>query len=706
MSGSHLFYNGVLFRDGELLDFDEVVEQDQSKTDLMFWRIRISFASMLVSLLDGLTPQLPSGLHPSTVWLPSDPGGNVDANVGSIDWTLPDRLRMVMERLQEPRKDFWLAINAATWHDRPGNDEQKAPANNFDGQDPYRTLIAATGLSESQIEQIKQSSEGAVSLGNITAFYQGKETTIDRATVIDANNGPTPISVKPVRIDGGKAIRLHFTIEICLWVKPKPVSAAVPVELPPVRDAGKAKGIISHRWSIKETIDDEWRSNITIEGMLRVSDRRYRADSMRLMTATHLIPYARLSGREFFEASDGLSLSYRYSMIEDGVAPPPATVKWDGTYTEKATNGAITTSTVSAKLIGSTTPPNGWTLRQYKVYLYDMLLKLVQHRVNLTGNLANSVPGQQPKTQLTKDFTITESMRRPEIGINVVIQNTGENMIQGMKLRVNNLIGKTNRVLRAGDQLVDEPSHDPKWWPIPPLYTWDVDSMSGKFGGVLGSAFDQFFQSPNSDWHGKPRGLAVNHPQAGERASDNDTNPVREAIYIYDVKSDPPGLAAVSENDFSRSLFYWSDSQFEGHSYIQVEAENVSSRKTGKMMFPLSKPRGSETVSIIPIHASLQYRVYSAVCSRVGAAPKIPSPKDTIYGPDCIETLADAEITTEPPKPSIDGATVTYTVHCRYKYLINAPSSSVRIPTDPRMNRKTGSDLAVIADIVDATRVI
>ncbi len=705
MSGSHLFYNGVLMRDGELLDFDEVVEQDQSKTDLMFWRIRVSFASMLVGLLDGLTPQLPNGLHPSTVWLPSDPGGNVDANVGSIDWTLPDRMRTIMERLQEPRKDFWLAINATTWHGRPGSDEEKGPSNTFDGQDPYRTLIAATGLSESQIEEIRQSADGTTSLGNITAFYQGKTTSIDRATVIDANNGPTPISVKPIRIDGGKAIRLHFTIEICLWVKPKTTSAATPPELPPVRDAGKAKGVISHRWSIKETIDDEWRSNITIEGMLRVSDRRYRADSMRLMTATHLIPYSKLNSREFFEASDGLSLSYRYSMIEDGVAPPPLTVKWDGTYSEKATNGAITTSTVNAKLIGSTTPPNGWTLRQYKVYLYDMLLKLVQHRVNLTGNLANAVPGQSPKTQLTKDFTITESMRRPEIGINVVIQNTGENMIRGMNLRVNNLIGKTNRVLNVNGNLVNEPSHDPRWWPIPPLYTWDVESMSGKEGGKLGSAFDQFFQSPNSEWHGKPRGLAVNHAQVCERPSDNDANPVIEAVYIYDVKSDPPALASASDTDFSRALFYWSDSQFEGNSYIQVEAENVSTRKAGKMMFPLSKPRGNETVSIIPIHAGVQYRVYNAVCSRVGAEPKVPFPRETIYGYDCIETLADTEITTEPPKPSIDGATLTYTIHCRYKYLINAPSTRVRIPTDPRINQPTGSDLAVVADIVDVNRI-
>ncbi len=647
MSGTHVFYNGVLLRDCELLAFEQLIEKDKSGTDPLYSRFRISVASRLVSMTsDTLDPSHTP--HLSTI-APPLPEANV----------MVDRLAQIQERLQEFRKDFWMAINASTFNTRA--DAQAAPANDTTNNDPYRIVLAATGLLE----------DGSQT-GKVGGYYIGKDTNIDRDSVIDADNGPKTSNVKVVKIDGGRAMRVQFSIDVCRCVcNPNIFDSTTP----PVRDAAKVEGVISNRWSVQETIDDNWKTSFAIEGVLVVSDQRYKPDAMRLMTSQHLIPYAKLAGREFFVSEDGLTLRYRYSMQERGAAPPPLVVDWEGTYTEKSDQSAITTSVLNVKVKGTVTPPNGWALSQYKSYMVDVLWKLIQARISLSASNPGKLPGFDLKTTIIKDLTIMESMHSPEVGMNLIVQHSADPMFFDYNMRLTNI----GRDLTFAN-------YDPKWWPIPSAYTWDTETMRAERSN-LGSVYDGYYQSPCSEWHGKPRGILIE--DAATRVGDQ--------VYVYSGISTPPVLTnyiqfpTYTPGGGPPELFNWSNDQLKGACYLTVEADNQHTRDAGVMVLPLSKSRsgvlGSESLVTIPVHAGVNTRRFTMVCKRENDWPFVPAPKDKIQAStgDVVETLVKSSIVPEAPKLGADGRTFTYTVHCQFDYAASRAPTDLKVPRDPRV---------------------
>lgn len=681
MSGTHVFYNGILMRDCELMEFDQLIEKDKSGTDPKFSRFRITVASTLISLLSTdpeATPpassQQPIG-HLSTIAV---------THLGGFKWVLPDRLELVQQLLQEHRKDFWFAINGTTY--KPQTDTEQAPSDSFANHDSYRVILAATGLDYIEND----------ATGKIEGYYTGKDTMIDRKDVVDCDGGPKTSNVRVLKIDGGRACRVQVTIEACRFLK----ADIEDTDVPPARDAAKVEGVLSNRWSIREAIDEDWKTSITVEGMLIVSDHRYKPDAMRLMTSTHLIPYAKLTGREFFVSEDGLSLGYRYNMQERGPAPPKLIADWDGTYTEKMDGYAITQSVINLKLKGTVNPPNGWSLRAYKLYMLDVLMKMVQARVRLDANNPNRLPGFNPHDQLVKDFTLMEAMNKPELGVNVVVQHTGDMLHRDFLLRVDNV----GRELPFAN-------YDSRWWPIPPAFSWDVASMN-RDKLTLGSNYDMFYQTPQSEWHGKPRGWAVEF--------DVDTRPddVLDTVYVgtSDGGVSPlPTLSNITLQNIAFDSHNWSDDHMnKGASYISVESENRYSVDRGKMALPLSKPRtdiyyggGTQTAVAIQVHAGINTRVFTLNCTRENDWPKVPAPKDVLVsntppggsvGPlppgapvgPIVETLLHADLIPFKPDWGPDGRTGAYTVQCRFVYLVNRPPQTLRVPRDPRVKPISG----------------
>ena len=52
MIGTCCFYNGVLMQDCELIGWAQDIEAEQSGTDVKYSRFKVTFASLLVSLID------------------------------------------------------------------------------------------------------------------------------------------------------------------------------------------------------------------------------------------------------------------------------------------------------------------------------------------------------------------------------------------------------------------------------------------------------------------------------------------------------------------------------------------------------------------------------------------------------------------------------------------------------------------------------
>lgn len=673
MSGTHLFYNGVLMQDCEILGWEQRLETDPSNVDVMFTRYRITVASSLISKLS----TNPADSFPES----SNTGTGVPlasaiclSHDDQVDWLLPDRLRNLREALESPRKDFWVAINGVTYNARATDG---LPTATYHSTDSYRIILAATGLlpdgevNESPTEYL--------------TAYTGN-TTIPRSTVIDFDNGPKPIDVKIAKLTGGRFMRVQFTIEVVRLHSEKVESDP---ESPPVVDAALAEGVVSNRWSISEAIDGNQATSFTIRGVLRVSDHRYKPYAYRTMCAQKLIPWAKIVSREYHSTEDGLSLHYSFVMKEIGIAAPPYTVDWGGTYTMRSGTGAEVYRTVSAKIRGNVNPPTNFTTRSYKVLLFDLLLRIVRSRIELDTRLPNQLPGVNNVQHILKDFTLVEDMKEPELSVTVTVLDTSDQQFLDDRIRV----------FQLGTAPVFQ-GYDPQYWPEAAEFPWDVVSMNDDRAD-FGSAYDMYLQATTDDWHGKPRGLLIDTDALIERG---DTG-------LF-VAPGAGGISTVSvhavENDFLMADHNWSTAHMEsGASYVQVELENVYESSQGKMVLPLSKPRDvsseedavarNETLAIVAVHAGAVFRDLVMVARRNNNWPKIPSPA-TLRGGEAIrndsgeivgyeprETLVETKIIPEAPKPLSDGKTSDYVVQCRYRYAVHGAPVNLRVARDPRV---------------------
>lgn len=256
--------------------------------------------------------------HPSTIGI--DTEYQTGPAAPDVDYTtVIGRLKLIKERLQQPRKDFWLAIHAATRN----TVVKPFPVDDWKTMDSFRIILAATG---EQYDQTSATSTAKNPNPKIEAFA-GEDTDIDRDTVIDANQGPKPLNAS-VQIIGGQFMRVQLTIEVCRCLCEEVPGGEGPT--PPVRDARKVEGVISNKWSVSESLDQNWATTHTIEGTLVVKDQRYKAMAMRTMVHPRLFPYAKLESREYAVDKSGLKLGYRFVIKERGSAPPPGIVDWDG----------------------------------------------------------------------------------------------------------------------------------------------------------------------------------------------------------------------------------------------------------------------------------------------------------------------------------------------------------------------------------------
>ena len=70
-----------------------------------------------------------------------------------------------------------------------------------------------------------------------------------------------------------------------------------------------------------------------------------------------------------------------------------------------------------------------------------------------------------------------------------------------------------------------------------------------------------------------------------------------------------------------------------------------------------------------------------------------------------MKTLMKQKVIPEGPKPDKDGKTLSYVVHCEYKYAANRVGEVVRAPNDPRLSLPAGSDLIAIGTLIDPYRI-
>lgn len=723
MSGTHVYYNGILFRDCETLDYSCIVEYDESGTHEKYVRTRITVASTLVSLYNrqSSSPTIPENQHPSTIRIPSV--------LSSTDETTPARMEEIQERMSNPRRDFWYAVNGVT--DPLGTlTPTPIPYSDRLASSSYRLVLVATGLFPSTVG----------GTDNYIEFFDS-QLLVKRIDVLDANMGPKPSGLVFTKMYGGNVTRVQATFEICrVFCKPVPDSA----NADPGYDSQKVRGVIANSWNVVDGLDDDGAVTHTITGKLVVKDRRYKANAMRMCAFPLAFPYSRLVNRQYTVDQSGLVLEYQHQFKHAGASPPQGIRKYEATYTEMAGQGGVAAAGVfkasmSVRVMGWHDRSDGEAEllereKKQKQVLIRGAMTILNSRITGIAKVWNAIPGQNPKTTNLVEAKVIERVGLPEIELQASVNYGDANKTEFI-----------SRLANMGNP-IPIPDYDPRWWPVD--NEWGRlpagnsgenagDSENPEFDNVaypyagFGSPdtsdyFDHHFVKPGNNRHSLARitGWTGNAPdeskewaRPGGRVPSDATsetaitldaspNPISGGEFSAIVSTNLTGEVVLGTLDFveNDSFTGIADVQGAGFHYVAYASEVMNDTAQGKLSLPLSVPRdipeakrvslftdaglsggaisGKECSVAVSLCAPKTTRVYSVSCTRSQKWGEIPEPKPLIVRTtgsgstqfiSQVETLVNKEFLGETPVLRADGITREFTHHARYTYALSNP---------------------------------
>ena len=275
--------------------FEQVPVYDESGTDLMYWKFTVSVTGFLHG-------------HPQTSFY---------GLVGS-PWPTSTH---------QPLRASTIT-SAATQH--VGMRYMLAPRQSF-----VMTMGATTGPT---------SGVSAPSGGTVLLQANPVETTpslLSGLTNYDVNNGPRCTSFVVTHMVTDEVYRVDATFEICK-VECDENGAAL----------GNTRGVLSHRWSVSDSLETNLRTTRTYSGRLRVASANINATSFRHMCVPPLQPGFRRDAMSFRVTESALELDYTITDNEVMAAAPYPARRWSIEHTVQSNNAKMGDSSISVMLEG------------------------------------------------------------------------------------------------------------------------------------------------------------------------------------------------------------------------------------------------------------------------------------------------------------------------------------------------------------------
>lgn len=654
-----VIYNDVILRDCETLSFDQSIEYDDSKTDALYSRFRIHVASTLVAIRNV------TGV---------DQFG-IDIGVPNAGSTVVTRAHEIQARLNEPRGDFWYLIDQAVSDERQGM--------GYNGPKKNQPLLIACGVAYSDVinEVATPGEEGYTycqeltrtsltmlpnpldPISSDTPRYGPANTPFAKETVLDTENGPKPRRVSVVKVIGGRSLRVEFEIEVCLRIcNPDFVDAAPVVfggvDLPSNR-------VLSNRWSLDESKDENWITHRTLSGTLRVAHSTFWPHAMRALCVPPLLAGYKRTRQSFVGDPTDLVLKYRIDDEQAHAAPPPPAVAWSGHHSESASgpNGMIKTGEITVRLTG---PPG-----VDKAQLIGAAGKLVVKRMRGLVPERDASGKVVRYDTILKNASVVDILDKPTIEMRVQAQYTDASY-KALALRIQEM-GKPLDDLGQEADPGNDPywidGYDPKVWPVPLPY--DSDKPAGVFACYL--------QRPCSVWHDMVGGSSpCSDGMFGE--GQTATRPIEEEAYppdrvLYIAPHNLPDDDAPEPKETSGYLDLYS------HPYSFVELQQRYRIDNGWSQMPLADTAATRSAALVKLHRPTAQRVLTMTATRNGRPPVIPSlDEDIVDHNGHREVLKSIEILAKNPQLEANGLSRKFEVWLEYVYLMEkAPTAQEKL---------------------------
>jgi len=625
-----VIYNDVILRHCETKSFEQTIVYDESRTDLMYSKFRIRVASTLAAVRSsgnsfGIAPPTGSGT------------------------TATQRERTIQRLLSEPRKDFWMLIDSGVANEQMTPAQLAAltpPANT--GIDDF--LLIATG-----------NIDGMMSLHPLSDQY-GSGDAIERINVVDVENGPKPTNVTVTEIIGGRTFRVEFEIEICRKFCP----AGGSLDLPPPFDiwgsiVPTGSTVLSNRWHLDESKDENWITTRVLQGTLRVTQKTFWPHLIRSVCVPPLLRGYKRVRQSFVDDPTGLILKYRIEDQQAHAAPPWPAVAWKAHHAESASgpNGSILTGEISIRLTG---PPG-----VDKVQLIGAAGKVANDRIKGLSPTFDG-DGRPSYATIINSASVVNVLDEPVIEMRVNARYTDKDQKKNLMIRINEMGRPLTTLVSADNPQYQVEGYDPRIWPVPLAY----DSLTP--AGI----FACYLQSPCSVWHAMPGGSL---PGALETPTRPD---VADSGYpdadLYSSSHDLP-----DEDDFIKSEPSEDDDGPEDiftfpYHFVDLENEYLTHNGWSQLPYADTDPNANKTALLVQLHGRVSKRVLTVTASRDGEMPLIPALTEDVTDHNGIrEVMESSSIAIKAPELSSGGTNRRYAVKCVYVYLLERA---------PRLNEK------------------
>ena len=612
-----IIYNDVILRDCETKSFEQRIEYDESNTDLMYSRFRIRVASTLAATR---YPDQSFGIHP--------PSGD----------TATQRQKLIQKLLSQPRKDFWMLIDSGVANERMKPSELAALASPLNtGVDDH--LLISTG-----------SPDGLMSLHPLSSQY-GSGDTVARIDVIDVENGPKPTSVNVTEIIGGRTFRVEFEIEIC-----RKLCVAGNDTQPPYEIWGNivptGSLVLSNRWTIDESKDEDWITTRVLQGTLRVANKAIWPHLMRAVCVPPLLRGYKRTRQSFVDDPTGLILKYRIEDQQAHAAPPWPAIKWNAHHAESASgpNGSILTGEISIRLTG---PPG-----VDKVQLIGAAGKIANDRIRGLSPTIDG-DGRANYSTIINSASVVNVLNEPVIELRVNARYTDKDQKKNLMIRINEMGRPLTTLVESADPRYQVEGYDPRIWPVPLPY----DSLEP--AGI----FACYLQHPCSVWHAVPGGVLPGSQGTPTRPVVADSGYPDADLYSssHDLPDEDDFLKDGPDTDGNAPEDIFS---FPYH-FVDLENRYLTHNGWSQLPYADTDPNAAKTALLVQLHGRISKRVLTVTASRDGEMPLIPALTEDITDHNGIrEVMESSSIAVKAPELTAGGTNRRYAVECVYVYLL------------------------------------
>ena len=437
----------------------------------------------------------------------------------------------------------------------------------------------------------------------------------------DVDNGPKPQRCDITHIAGNKVFRVRYEIDVSIvkcGVKGEEGSLAETK-----RQALQSSDVLNNRWTLEDTLDENFYTTRTWSGKLRVAHQALVPQLYRGLVIPPLLSgYKRMSMR-FSQTPDGLNLNYQINDKQVHAAPPSPATSWSGEYLESTTkSGAKTTAEVSVRMHG---PPHA-----DKRLLLTRCVQAIETRL---GNLrkgfdaiaANGIGKRRAILVLNSSFR--ESLDKNEVEMRVNVLRTVE------PARFLNLVKKRfGRDLSVGFLNYKEENN-----PVPPAY--DPTTPLG--------IFITYTQTPCDPYHGVP---LISNRSANSPGEHELPDIIIEPTSPGDLPNDPTG--GTSEDESSGKTF---------HTHSEVDVRYVVNN--GIIVMPIAKSSGTkEEITQLPVRIALptEHKIITGERTAQDGPPNIPAGGDVGSEGDIDIVIIEHAHANVAPKLLPDGASLEH----------------------------------------------